>query len=152
MKNITRAMISNPPIHAAHLVIEILSDESLRKEWFKETKHMADRIKSMRTSPTIPFISTLTNYTGTQLKKNIEDAGSHHDWSHITSQIGIPPPMISELIEGMFCFSGLTPEQVEKLKIEHHVYVTRDGRVSMAGINTGNVEYIAKAIVDVTKN
>ena len=41
-------MISSPPIHAAQLVIEILSDETLRKEWFQETKLMADRIKDMR--------------------------------------------------------------------------------------------------------
>jgi aspartate aminotransferase len=52
----------------------------------------------------------------------------------------------------MFCFSGLTPEQVEKLKNDHHIYLTKDGRISMAGITTGNVEYIAKAIVDVTKD
>ena len=53
---------------------------------------------------------------------------------------------------GMFCFSGLTVEQVEKLKNVHHVYLTKDGRISMAGVTTGNVEYIAKAIVDVTEN
>ena len=45
----TRAMISSPPIHAAQIVIEVLSDETLRKEWFHETKLMADRIKDMRT-------------------------------------------------------------------------------------------------------
>ena len=49
LKIITRAMISSPPIHAARLVIEILSNEALRTEWFKETKFMADRIKSMST-------------------------------------------------------------------------------------------------------
>jgi aspartate aminotransferase, mitochondrial len=53
---------------------------------------------------------------------------------------------------GMFCFSGLTEEQVEQLRTIHHIYLTKDGRISMAGINTGNVEYIAKAIVDVTKD
>jgi aspartate/tyrosine/aromatic aminotransferase len=58
----------------------------------------------------------------------------------------------SILIPGMFCFSGLTADQVEKLRSEHHVYLTKDGRISMAGVNTGNVGYIAKAIVDVTKD
>jgi aspartate/tyrosine/aromatic aminotransferase len=48
-------MISSPPIHAAHLVIEILSNDSLRAEWFKETKHMADRIMSMSTIPSQRF-------------------------------------------------------------------------------------------------
>jgi len=44
-------MISSPPIHAARLVIEILSDNHLKQQWFKETKLMADRIKSMSTVP-----------------------------------------------------------------------------------------------------
>lgn len=53
LKIITRAMISNPPIHPAHLVIEILSNDALRTEWFKETKLMADRIKSMSIPPVV---------------------------------------------------------------------------------------------------
>ena len=52
----------------------------------------------------------------------------------------------------MFCFSGLTPEECDKLRDEYHVYITRDGRISIAGVNTYNVEYIAKAIVGVTKD
>jgi aspartate aminotransferase, mitochondrial len=52
----------------------------------------------------------------------------------------------------MFCYSGLTPEQVRKLRDDHHIYMTKDGRISMAGVNSSNVEYIAKAIVDVTKD
>jgi aspartate aminotransferase len=50
----------------------------------------------------------------------------------------------------MFCFSGLSSEQVERLKTDHHVYLTKDGRISMAGVTSDNVGYIAKAIVDVT--
>jgi aspartate aminotransferase, mitochondrial len=41
--------------------------------------------------------------------------------------------------EGMFCFSGLSPEQVDKLRKEHHVYLTKDGRISVAGVTSGNV-------------
>jgi len=52
----------------------------------------------------------------------------------------------------MFCFSGLTAEHVDKLRDQHHVYLTKDGRISIAGVTTGNVEYIAKAIVDVTRD
>ena len=85
------------------------------------------------------------------MKKGLEEAGSHRDWSHITSQIGKYAVMLF-LFSGMFCFSGLTPEQVEKLRYVHHIYLTKDGRISMAGVTTGNVEYIAKAIVDVTKD
>jgi aspartate aminotransferase len=124
-------MISSPPIHAAHLVVEILSDDNLRTQWFHETKLMADRIKSMRT----------------KLKKGLEDAGSKRDWSHITSQIG---NFFNKTYSGMFCFSGLTSEQVERLRTDHHVYLTKDGRISMAGVTSDNVGYIAKAIVDVT--
>ena len=58
----------------------------------------------------------------------------------------------SGLIIGMFCYSGLTAEQVDKLREVHHVYLTRDGRISMAGVTSANVEYIAKAIVDITKD
>jgi hypothetical protein len=41
----------------------------------------------------------------------------------------------------MFCYSGLSPEQVDKLMTEHHVYLTKDGRISMAGVTSGNVKY-----------
>ena len=64
---------------------------------------------------------------------------SKKNWDHITSQIG------------MFCYTGLSGEQVDRLKSEFSVYLTRDGRISIAGINTGNVEYLAKAIHEVTK-
>ena len=85
LKTITRAMISSPPIQAAHLVIEILSNDALRAEWFQETKHMSDRIKAMRN-----IHRSTTLITGTQLKEGLEKAGSHRDWSHITAQIGMP--------------------------------------------------------------
>jgi len=51
----------------------------------------------------------------------------------------------------MFCFSGLTPEQVDKLRTEHHVYLTRDGRISMAGVTSHNVKYLAESIHNVTR-
>lgn len=61
------------------------------------------------------------------------------DWSHITSQIG------------MFCYTGLTKEQVDKLINEYHIYLTSDGRISMAGINDTNIDYLAESILAVTK-
>src|ERR1700737_2349860 len=133
-KIITRAMISSPPIHAALLVIEILSNEALRTQWFQETKLMADRIKSMRT----------------QLKTNLETAGSKRNWSHITSQIGtLTIPHV--LIIGMFCFSGLTPEQVDTLKTEYNIFLTKDGRISMAGGKYEKVGVFSPAIRPPTK-
>ncbi len=51
----------------------------------------------------------------------------------------------------MFCFTGLNANQVQRLTEEFHVYLTKDGRISMAGVTTGNVEYLAKAMHAVTK-
>ena len=74
------------------------------------------------------------------LVENLKKNGSTKDWSHITSQIG------------MFAFTGLTKEQVLKVRSDYHIYLTDNGRISMAGVNTHNVEYIAKAFHEVTKN
>lgn len=62
-----------------------------------------------------------------------------HDWSHIKNQIG------------MFCYTGLQAEQVQRLTNEFHVYLTKDGRISIAGITPYNVDYLAQAIHEVTK-
>jgi len=51
----------------------------------------------------------------------------------------------------MFCYSGLTADQVQKLKEKYHLYLTKDGRISVAGITTGNVKYIANAIADINQ-
>jgi len=123
IKIIVRAMYSNPPVHGARIASEILKDPGLNAEWLEEVKGMADRIHGCR--------STLRNILEGDLK-------SSRDWSHITSQIG------------MFCFTGLAPDQVEKLTKEHHVYLTKDGRVSMAGVTDANVRYLAEAIHKVT--
>jgi len=122
MKLVARPAYSNPPIHGALLASTILKDNDLKQQWFKEVKVMADRIMSMRTL----------------LKKGLEDAGSKLPWNHVTDQIG------------MFCFSGMTPEQVDKLTAKYSIYMTRNGRISMAGVNTKNVGRLASAIHDVT--
>jgi len=124
LKIIVRAMYSNPPIHGARIVAAVLGDPALEAQWRAECKTMADRIIAMRSA----------------LREAIADAGSTRDWSHITSQIG------------MFCFSGLNPAQVERLRDEFHIYITKDGRISMAGITTSNVEYVAKAVHAVSKD
>ncbi|KAI8071130.1 aspartate aminotransferase [Gilbertella persicaria] len=125
LKIIIRPMYSNPPIHGAHLVHTVLDTPELKKEWLGEVKHMADRIITMRQ----------------KLRGHLEnDFGSKKSWNHITDQIG------------MFCYSGMTPEQVDKIKSEWHVYLTQDGRISMAGISSQNVKYLAEAIHNVTKD
>jgi aspartate aminotransferase len=120
---VARKQYSNPPIHGALLVSKVLSDPALKQQWYKEVKGMADRIISMRHA----------------LRTNLEAAGSKLPWNHITDQIG------------MFCFTGITPEQVDRLTHDHHIYLTRNGRISIAGINTGNVERLAHALHEVTK-
>jgi len=123
LKIIIRPMYSNPPCNGARIASTILNDAQLRAQWLDEVKGMADRIISMRT----------------QLKSNLAKEGSVRDWSHITDQIG------------MFCFTGLKPDQVAKLTSEHSVYLTKDGRISVAGVSSNNVEYLAYAMHQVTK-
>eukprot|EP01051_Picozoa_sp_SAG22_P014104 SAG22_NODE_1667_length_3851_cov_1.673774_1_plen_428_part_00 len=123
LKILIRPAYSNPPIHGAHIVKTILSDPVLEKQWYAECKGMADRIISMRTL----------------LTDKLAAAGSTKDWGHINSQIG------------MFAFSGLTKDQVDTLRTEHHIYMTGDGRISMAGVTTANVEYLASCMHEVTK-
>jgi aspartate aminotransferase len=52
---------------------------------------------------------------------------------------------------GMFCFSGLTPEQVERMRAEYAIYMTKDGRISMAGVTSKNCAYLADALHQITK-
>ena len=73
------------------------------------------------------------------LVSNLTSSGSQLDWGHVTSQIG------------MFAYTGLNPEQVDTLREKHSIYMTKDGRISIAGLNTGNVERIAEAFHTVTK-
>jgi len=120
---VIRPMYSNPPIYGARVIAEILGDKELTKEWYREVKVMADRIITMRQS----------------LVAELKKIGSKKDWSHITNQIG------------MFCFTGLNANQVTTLKDKWHIYMTSDGRISMAGVFSTKVKYLAEAIHDVTK-
>ena len=74
------------------------------------------------------------------LRSTLEDTlKSNHSWNHITDQIG------------MFAYLGINKDQVSKLREVHHIYMTSDGRISMAGVTKGNASYIANAIHEVTK-
>jgi len=122
LKLIIRPMYSSPPIHGAHIVREVLSDEELRTQYYAECKGMADRILEMRSL----------------LKAKLVEAGSTHDWEHVTDQIG------------MFAFTGMSAEMCDEIRDKFNIFLTRDGRVSIAGINSANVDYIAGAIHAVT--
>ncbi|XP_014289278.1 aspartate aminotransferase, mitochondrial [Halyomorpha halys] len=123
LKIIIRPMYSNPPVHGARIVLEILSDPQLKNQWLKEVKGMADRIISVRK----------------KLKDELGKLGSSRNWNHITDQIG------------MFCFTGLTPEQVDRMAKEFHIYLTRDGRISVAGVSSNNYQYLASSMHSCTK-
>lgn len=123
MKLVIRPMYSNPPRHGARIVTTILSDERMTQDFVQQCKGMADRINDMRTA----------------LREKLEKTGSTDSWEHITKQIG------------MFAYSGMTKDQVMAMREKHHVYCTADGRISMAGVTSGNVDYIANAIHDVTR-
>ncbi|XP_028781316.1 aspartate aminotransferase 1-like [Neltuma alba] len=118
LKLVIRLMYSNPPTHGASIVAAILKDRELYNEWTVELKAMADRITSMRQ----------------QLFDALQARGTPGDWSHIIKQIG------------MFTFTGLNPGQVSFMTKEYHIYMTSDGRISMAGLSTETVPHLADAI------
>merc|ERR550532_949018 len=121
VKMVVRPMYSSPPIHGAHLVHKILGQPEMYEQWKKELKEMADRVLEVRKL----------------LRDSLEAKGTPGTWNHITDQIG------------MFSFTGLTPPQCEKLINEHHIYLLKSGRISLAGLNKSNLQYVAKAIDDV---
>lgn len=120
-------MYSNPPLYGARIVTEILSDDKLKRMWTLECAAMAKRIIDMRA------------LLRCELENKQSSRGRDRDWSHITKQIG------------MFSFLGLEKIEVEKLRSDYHIYCTDDSRISIAGINPENVEYVAGAIIDVTE-
>ena len=123
LKIIIRPLYSSPALTAARLVTTVLTDAEFHKQWLIDVKGMADRIISMRSA----------------LKAGLAREGSVHNWDHLTNQIG------------MFCFTGMNPEQVERLTKEFSVYLTKDGRISVAGVSSKNVDYLAKGMHEVTK-
>lgn len=123
LKILIRPMYSNPPVTGARIATEILNNPEIRAKWLVDVKGMADRIISMREL----------------LRSNLANEGSSRNWTHITDQIG------------MFCFTGMTAPQVERLAKDFSIYLTKDGRISMAGVTSKNVEYLARAIHQVTK-
>lgn len=119
-----RSEISNPPAYGARIASLVLNDTALFKEWEANLRTMAGRIMDMRKA----------------LRSKLEELnGKEGSWKHITDQIG------------MFSFTGLNEKQVLKIREDAHVYMTKNGRISMAGLNTGNVKYTAKAIDKVVK-
>jgi len=118
-----RSEISNPPIYGARIASIILNDPALFAEWQENLRTMSGRIIEMRKA----------------LRSKLEELGTPGQWNHITDQIG------------MFSFTGLTEAQVAKLRTDFHVYMTKNGRISMAGLNSRNIDYFARAVDQVVR-
>lgn len=123
LKLVIRPMYSNPPRHGAEIAARVLGDKGLFEEWKRELAGMANRIIDMRKA----------------LRGELEARKAPGSWEFITNQIG------------MFTYTGLTRPQCELLTKKHHIYLTMDGRISMAGLNAKGAAYLADAIVDVIK-
>lgn len=124
LQRIQRNMISNPPAHGARIVSRILSNQNLKKEWIDALETMYLRISGIRKK----LLDEL---------KHLETPGN---WEHIVNQIG------------MFSYTGLTKEQSILMKTKFHIYMSENGRISLAGLNTKNVLYFAKCMDWVVRN
>lgn len=118
LKRVVRANYSNPPVHGGEIVANILATPELRSTWEAELAQMRDRIKSMRQALVERLRARLPN----------------RNFDFVLRQ------------RGMFSYSGLTKEQVQRLRDDHAVYAIDTGRICVAALNSRNIDYVADAI------
>ena len=121
LKTVIRTNYSNPPTHGGTVVAMVLHSPELRALWEKELGEMRVRIKQMRTA----------------LVEGLKAAGVKADMGFITTQIG------------MFSYSGLTKDQMVRLRTEFGVYGTDTGRMCVAALNSKNIGYVCQSIAKV---
>ena len=121
VNNVVRTIYSVPPDHGAVVVSLILNDPELKAAWRLELAAMRARLREMRVL----------------LNDALRARAPDHDFSHLVRATG------------MFCFLGVSPEQVARLKKEFGVYMVDSSRINIAGITAGNVNYLADAIAAV---
>ena len=121
LKIAIRTNYSNPPIHGGAVVAAVLNNPELRAQWESELAEMRVRIKAMRQ----------------KLVESLKAAGVKQDMSFITTQIG------------MFSYSGLTKDQMVRLRSEFGVYGTDTGRMCVAALNSKNIDYVCASIAKV---
>jgi aspartate aminotransferase len=124
VNNLVRTIYSVPPDHGAAVVSLILHDEELRSAWVAELAEMRERLVNMRVL----------------LGDALAEKAPEHDFSHLARATG------------MFCFLGVTAEQVARLKKDFGVYMVDSSRINVAGITPDNVNYLADAIVATLRN
>lgn len=116
-----RSNYSNPPSHGAAVVTTILDSDELRAQWKEELAQMRDRINGMRR----------------KLVEGFKPHGLDQRFAFIAEQ------------RGMFSYTGLTPDQVTRLRDKHSIYMVGSGRANVAGLSEGNIPYVCKAIAEV---
>ncbi|MDB5733034.1 MAG: aromatic amino acid aminotransferase [Variovorax sp.] len=121
LKIVIRTNYSNPPTHGGAVVAAVLNDPARRAVWERELGEMRMRIKSMRQ----------------KLVEGLKAAGVTQDMSFITTQIG------------MFSYSGLTRDQMVRLRNEFGVYGTDTGRMCVAALNSKNIDHVCESIARV---
>jgi len=121
LKFTVRRNYSSPPIHGGQLVATVLTDAELRTLWELELGTMRERILAMRA----------------ELHRVLKAKLPQRNFDYFIRQ------------HGMFSYTGLTPQQVDRLREEHAVYLVRSGRMCVAGLNTHNVEATAQAMAAV---
>lgn len=121
LSNIVRTIYSLPPDHGAAVVATVLDDQDLRSRWYVELAGMRDRLRDM---------SALLNDT-------LAAKASQRDFSHLVRSTG------------MFCFLGITAQQVDALKKDFGIYIVGSSRINVAGITQANVERLADSIAAV---
>jgi aromatic-amino-acid transaminase len=122
LKIVIRTNYSNPPTHGAQVVATVLTTPALRAMWEDELGEMRVRIKKMRTS----------------LQTKLQAAGVKQDVSFITRQ------------NGMFSYSGLNKDQMQRLRQEFGIYGVDSGRICVAALNEGNIDAVVAAIAKVS--
>ncbi|KAH0827083.1 aspartate amino-transferase [Lanmaoa asiatica] len=130
-----RCEISNPPSHGARLMALILNNADLFEDWKHDIKTMAHRIISMREE----LYRLLT-----------EELKTPGKWDHITKQIGmfrcVARMTYARVLTGVGSFTGMNAVQSQALIDNAHVYMTTNGRISMAGLNSNNIRYFAESM------
>ncbi|WP_028241209.1 amino acid aminotransferase [Stutzerimonas azotifigens] len=119
VKRVIRTNYSNPPTHGATIVASVLSSIELRALWEQELGEMRNRIHEMRVA----------------MVEQLRAKGARQDFGFVSRQ------------RGMFSYSGLTSEQVDRLREEFGVYAIATGRICAAALNRKNLDYITDAIV-----
>jgi len=123
LKRVVRANYSNPPTFGAKAVATVLAAPELRELWDKELGHMRDRIKAMRRA----------------LVEKVHARAPGFDFSFVMRQ------------RGLFSYSGLSKQQVRRLRDEFSIYAIDTGRLCVAALNSKNVDSVADAIAKVIR-